>query len=199
MKQFAQNYTVQLKGTGQVESRNLGAYSFIYIYSSSQPFQISFDGVTFIVGYAGLTFSVLGSSFFLRAASSLDATVSFIASNFQIGFAPQILPVKEAQTKLKGWSGNTLSGGQAVAFYGTGGDGASQAGAAYLWRKAIIVCNNNSSSVLEIWDITQANRIATVQPDKAFYLETSDDVVVKNETLSDIDCRISEIFYPANE
>jgi hypothetical protein len=102
-----------------------------------------------------------------------------------------------AKTLVKGWDHDSIEADTAVTFYGTGGSGEHQAGAAYAYRKAIIVTNNDSSSVLEIWDGTGTNRVGTVQPLKAWYLETSDDLQIKNETLSAINCRVSELFYPA--
>jgi hypothetical protein len=191
-----QNYTVVLKSSGEIEPRSLGSYGFIYLYAASGVFEVSFDGVTFIPGYPGLFFNAAGEAFFLRTQSGSQVTVSFTASNFIIGFSPQILPIKAAQTLLKPWQYEAITAGQAVTFYGTGGPGAGQAGAKYLWRKAIVITNNDSSSLLEIKDSTGTYRIGSVQPLKAWYLETSDDLIVKNETLSDINCRIAEIFYP---
>ena len=41
------------------------------------------------------------------------------------------------------------------------------------------------------------SRMGTVFPRQAWYLETSTDICVKNETVADIACRVAEVFYPA--
>lgn len=103
----------------------------------------------------------------------------------------------QAKTICKGYAADTIGASTAITFYGTGGAGAGYAGAIYSYRKAILISNNDSGSVLEIWDSAGTNRLGTVQPLKAWMMETSDDIMVKNETLSPINFRVGEIFYAA--
>ncbi len=129
---------------------------------------------------------------FYTASREVTASLNVIRNPYNFQSSQYLV----APTLVKGWSGSSLTAGQALLFYGTGG--LTMAGVLYSYRKGIIVTNNDSSSVIEIWNSDQTRRVGTVQPLKAWYLETSDDLVVKNETLSTINCRISEIFYPAS-
>jgi hypothetical protein len=111
----------------------------------------------------------------------------------------KVIVNSESKTLLKPFAAATIAAGVNVKFYGTGGAGAGQAGAAYLYRKAIIVTNNDPDSDLEVYktEVDAAKRIGTVFARQAWLLESSDDVCIKNETGAAIDCRVCEVFYPA--
>jgi hypothetical protein len=102
-----------------------------------------------------------------------------------------------APTVAKGFAAATIAAGESVVLYGTGGAAAHQAGALYSYRKSVIVTNNDPGSNLEIYAVDGTTRLATVFNNQAWQLETSEDLIVKNQTGAPINCRICELFYPA--
>lgn len=185
--------------------------TFFFCKEAGSRFQMRFNGGEFFEWDQSFYFNLADDSFtFLEFkcidGATADIEILFYTASREVGAHLNVVrdPVNfqsfqylVAKTLLKGWNAEVIAASTAVTFYGTGGSGAGQAGAAYAYRKAIVVTNNDSSSLLEIWDGTGTNRIGSVQPLKAWYLETSDDIQVKNETLSPINCRVSEIFYAA--
>ena len=131
--------------------------------------------------------------FYTGGAQFSDARLSIIRD------PNKVIVNSQSKTLLKPFAAATIGAGANVKFYGTGGGGAGQAGAAYLYRKAIIVTNNDTDNDLEVYktEVDAAKRIGTVFARQAWLLESSDDVCVANETGAAIACRVSEVFYPA--
>ena len=103
------------------------------------------------------------------------------------------------RTLVKAFAAASIGAGLNVKFYGIGGGGATQAGSLYAYRKSIVITNNDPLNDLEVFDCAGAvigSRMGTVFPRQAWYLETSTDICVKNESAADIACRVVEVFYP---
>ena len=133
--------------------------------------------------------------FFTGGAQIADSRLNIIRdpNRYQI---LQSMP----RTLVKAFAAASIAAASNVKFYGIGGGGATQAGALYAYRKSIVVTNNDLLNDLEIFDCAGAvigSRMGTVFPRQAWYLETSTDICVKNESAADIACRVAEVFYPA--
>lgn len=207
---FFASTTITIPSTGAVQRVNKTG-SFFYCKEAAARFQMRFNNGEWFEFDQSFYFD-LGADIYefvefkALAGATADQDILFYTASREVGahlnvvrdpFDVMTFQYQVARTIVKGWTGSSIAASTAVTFYGTGGSGVGQAGAAYAYRKAIVVTNNDASSVLEIWDGTGTNRVGTVQPLKAWYLETSDNLQVKNETLSPINCRVSEIFYPA--
>ena len=133
--------------------------------------------------------------FFTGGAQIADARLNIIRdpNRYQI---LQSMP----RTLVKAFAAASIAAASNVKFYGIGGGGVTQAGALYAYRKSIVVTNNDLLNDLEIFDCAGAvigSRMGTVFPRQAWYLETSTDICVKNESAAPIACRVAEVFYPA--
>jgi hypothetical protein len=75
-------YTVNIKATGEVEQRSIGAYRFVMIRSASAAFQLSFDGVTFSNAGANDRFPLSHNydAIYFKSVNGAAATVTFEAS-----------------------------------------------------------------------------------------------------------------------
>lgn len=71
-----------VKATGETEQRSLGEFSFVKIIASTQPFQISFDGVTFqtVTQNDYLQTSLPRSNVFARALNGLASVFTLKTS-----------------------------------------------------------------------------------------------------------------------
>jgi hypothetical protein len=133
--------------------------------------------------------------FFTGGAQISDARLNIIRdpNHYQI---LQSMP----RTRIKAFAAAAIGAGLDVKFPGIGGSGVGQAGAGLAYRKSIVVTNNDLLNDLEVFDcsgVVVGNRMATVFPRQAWYLETSTDICVKNESAASIPCRVCEVFYPA--
>jgi hypothetical protein len=206
---FFASFTETLKSNGTVVHVD-AAGSYFYCKEATGRFQMRFD--------QGRWFE-FDQSFYFRLeepfgavefkaldGGTQDITILFYVCSREIGAHLNIIREPAnfqsfqyvlARTLAKGYSADTIAASTALTFYGKGGAGVGEAGAAYAFRKAFIISNNDSGSLLEIWDGTNTVRLGSVQPLKAWMMETSDDLVVRNETLSPINFRVCELFYMA--
>jgi len=188
--------------TGQVFICSLATFTFEMQFNDSGWFQFD-QGLQFNIApdkFTKLAFRALNTTedtqleFYTGGAQLADARLNIIRDPNHY----QILN-SQSETRLKPFAAATIAAGATATFYGTGGSGGTQAGVLYAYRKAIIVTNNDPDNDLEVYvdAVAAGNRIGTVFARQAWLLETSDDVVVKNETVADIACRVCEVFYPA--
>jgi len=208
---FISHKKLTLEKNGTYKNYNLTGQVFICT-KASFIFEMQFNdggwfhfdqGLQFNVApdrFTSLTFRALNTDedtdieFYTGGAAFADARLNIIRDPNHY----QILN-SQAQTLLKPFAAATIAAGATATFYGTGGSGVTQAGALYAYRKAIVVTNDDPDNDLEVYAsaVAAGNRIGTVFARQAWMLETSGDVIVKNETAAAIACRVCEIFYPA--
>lgn len=206
---FFASFTETLTKDGTVLPVN-AAGNYIFVKEANHRFQMRLDN--------GRWFE-FDQSFYIRVEDGFnkvefkaidtteDTQVEFYVCSREIGAHLNIIrqPTNfqsfqyfQAKTICKGYDSDTLAAGGSTTFWGTGGSDAGYAGPEYAYRKAIIVTNNDPSSVLElILGDGSGTRLGTVQPLKAWMMETSENIIVKNETAAPINLRVCEIFYPA--
>lgn len=162
-------------------------------------FQMSFNDGEFFDVKKGAEWSMAPDDYFNRLTflADADTEIEFYAGSFFYHENVVVPVIKVAPTIIKGFAAAQIGPTSQVTFYGTGGPGGTQAGAAYHYRKSIVITNNDTASNLELFAIDGTTRIATVFFKQAWVLETSADLIVKNETGVAINCRVAEIFYPA--
>jgi hypothetical protein len=133
----------------------------------------------------------------------------------------QLFNYQVAQTLGKPFTKAKILANANVLFPGLGTSTADpdhrSAGSSYSYRKSICVTNSDPASDLEIYSVpASANtfvinsdgtvgveldecvRAATAFFRQAWFQECCDDLIVANETSSDINCRIYELFYPVS-
>jgi hypothetical protein len=189
--------------TGQVFICTLANYTFEMQFNDGGWFQFD-QGLQFNVApdrFTKLAFRALNITeatqveFYTGGAQLADARLNIIRDPNRYQLLQSLPP-----TRVKAFAAASIAAGADVKFYGTGGTSSTQAGVLYNYRKAIVVTNNDPLNDLEIFDCAGAvvgNRMGTVFPRQAWYLETSTDICVKNETGAAIACRVAEVFYPA--
>ncbi len=162
------------------------------------PFQMSFNNGKYFSARRGAEWSLQENERYniIKLLSNSAQTVEFLTGNFFYHDNVVIPIIQVAKTITKGFAAAQIAAGAEVILYGTGGIGAGQAGAAYSYRKSIIITNNDPGSDLEVLK-TDGTRLGTVFFRQAWFCETSDDLVLKNETANPINCRIMENFYLA--
>jgi len=178
---------------------------------ASSPFEMQFDDQAWFPFDQGLGFNLGPDRQFtklnFRALNlDTDTNLEFYVANAAVGDSRltitrdenrfQIISFMAAKTLVKGFAAASINAGACVRFYGTGGTGL--AGAAYSYRKSIVITNNDPAGDLEIYSGVSAAtvRLATVFHLQAWYLETNADIWIKNETAAPIACRVCEVFYP---
>lgn len=189
--------------TGQVFICTLATFTFEMQFNDGGWFQFD-QGLQFNIApdlFTKLAFRAKNTDedtqveFYTGGAHLADARLNIIRdpNRYQL---LQSLP----KTLIKAFAAATIAAGAHVEFYGTGGAGATQAGVLYAYRKSIVITNNDPDNDLEVFDCAGAaigDRMGTVFARQAWYLETSTDICVKNETAAPISCRVCEVFYPA--
>ncbi|MDE3068622.1 MAG: hypothetical protein KGJ60_13890 [Verrucomicrobiota bacterium] len=233
---FFASFTEVLPKTGAV-IRVDATGNFFFCKEASARFRMRFDIGQWFEFDQSFFFRLADGEKFTRVEfqaieTAADTTVLFYVCSREVGAHLNIIrnpdnfqsfQYAEAATLLQGLSVNTVPANDNYLFPGTAEFAlaidpgkASYNYTAYSYRKSIIVCNDDPSSVLELYrllptantwtihtgaplgaDLAQCERISTIQPLKAFLIESSDSVVVANETASPISLRVCGIFYPA--
>ena len=186
-----QFYTLKLKASGEAEQRPFG-YVFWLCTEASDNFLVSFDGSTWVPARqrARFTFPFAQEYVWLKApeGAQFDIAVSFYAAMASVAIDPG--DIRNALTLNRGYAPALIPAGGQVKLRGILG---TIAGVTY--RKAVLITNNDPGSDLEVWDGPGTTRLWTVFARQGHYVETSDDLTIKNETATAIVCRICEIFY----
>src|SRR5439155_18398913 len=158
---------------------------------ASSPFQMQFDDQAWFPFDQGLGFNLGPDRQFtklnFRALNfDTDTNLEFYVANAAVGDSRltitrdenrfQIVSFMAAKTLVKGFAAASINAGASVRFYGTGGTGL--AGAAYSYRKSIVITNNDPAGDLEVYSGVSAAtvRLATVFHLQAWYLETNADI-----------------------
>ena len=201
--------------TGSMFICKEASYPFEMSFNDGQYFQFD-QGLTFDIKpdlFTRLSFRCMNEGGSPPAATALEfycGNAQIVDSRLNIVRDPdhyQIFAFELARTLLtiaktihKPFAAATIAAGAFAVFYGTGGVGAGLAGALYDYRRAIVITNNDPDADLEVYTLVAGapgDRIATVFARQAWTLETSDDLVVKNESAGAIACRVCEVFYIA--
>jgi len=163
--------------------------------SSTSDFEMTFDGQNWFAIKSGRRFNKRKnfSKLSFRSSNSAAVTIQFYAGNVEV--VSDSLIIVAAKTKAKGFAAASIGAGVSVTFYGTGGSSATQAGAGYLYRKSIEITNNDPGQNIQVYAIDGTTRLLTVLFLQARYLETSDDVIIKNSTGAAIAVDVCELFY----
>jgi hypothetical protein len=202
--------------TGSIFHCKEASYPFEMAFNDGQYFQFD-QGLNFDISpdlFTRLSFRALNSGgsppeataleFYCGNAQIVDSRLNIVRDPdhyqiFAFELARTLLTI--ARTINKPFAAATIAAGAFATFYGIGGVGAGLAGAPYDYRRAIVITNNDPDADLEIYTRAAGpvpgDRLATVFPRQAWTLETSDDLVVKNESAGAIACRICEVFYAA--
>jgi hypothetical protein len=208
---FVQHKKLTLKSDGTHIPVNATGSVFICKEANS-PFEMQFDEQGWFPWDQGLSFNIGPDRQFTRlnfrsTNPDEDTLIDFYVGNAAIADSRlnivrdpvhyQFLCFMVCKTVIKRWNDDGIDAHNQGTFRGIGGSGPTQAGAAYAYRKSILVTNLDAASNIEIFAINGTSRVGTVFPKTAWQLETSDDLIIANETGSRIDCRITELFYPA--
>jgi hypothetical protein len=211
----------QVNVTGSMFICKEASYPFEMSFNDGQFFQFD-QGLTFDIApdlFTRLAFRCLQDQgvptapaptaleFYCGNAQIVDSRLNIVRDPdhyqiFAFELARTLLTI--AKTIHKPFAAASIGAGLFAVFYGTGGVGPGLAGAPYDYRRAIVITNNDPLNDLEVYTLGEVDdapapgdRIATVFPRMAWHLETSADLVVKNETAVPIACRVCEVFYVA--
>jgi hypothetical protein len=171
---------------------NAGGRVF-WCIAAQAPFEMSYDANGFFpVEGAGITWAMPDpKERFTKLAfrSDVAQTIEFYHGNF-LAFGNQVIPViKVAKTFAR--PGASTIGANSNLDFDSVPPGRS-------YRKSIVVTNLDPAVDLDVYmkDAAGAYQLAAaVFFRQAWYLETSDDIRIRNASASPVNCRIVELFY----
>jgi hypothetical protein len=189
-KELAGNYFYCIESTGLFQMKLDDGRWFEFDQSFAFPYKDGFTSVSFKAANGAQADNLIK---FYVTTGAIVAHLNTIRNpvNYQ-AFQHLVAP-----TLAKSFAPAVLEAGESVNLYGTGGTGAGKAGEAYSYRKSVIITNSDAGSDLEVYLGDGVTRCGTVFKAQGWHVETSADLIVKNETGAPINCRILELFYAA--
>jgi hypothetical protein len=176
---------------------------------SNGGFEMSFDDGEWFPFDVGLKVRFPRPDFFtklgFRNPGNAEVTFEFVTTSGEIIDArlnvvrdrPLQLQVVDYPTILKTHAISMLTGN------GNAGDRLAMpnlVGGGYAQRKAALITNNDPTLDLEVYELVggvAAGHVSTVFARQVHALPTSADLILVNENATPVNCRASEIYYPA--